>query len=392
MQLTVPQSSRNWAAAVRPYASAAVLLAFAYGLMWLGDRHLLHYGFPWALVSLLVIAAVSSLWGSRPALMVLALSAVFGDEIVPDLHVSYLDPLGVHLGWHVRLIRTLMFAACGLALIAVAWQARVMRERAAQRREVVQSLQRMVLPDILAAVPGCDIAARYRPARQEEEVGGDFYDVFPVDAARGLYGLFLGDVVGKGKEAAQHTALLRYTARAFCALGDGPAAALARLNALLESQASSLGSASLFLGLYHAPSGTLRYANAGHEPPLLARADGTVEWLPPTGTLLGVAADAPYEEQRVELCAGDSLLLVTDGVTEARDPSGEFLDTEGTERLLRPCLSAPTAAAVAEQFHQRLESFMAGRQRDDIAILLLRRPVPIPARTPKPRPAALRSG
>jgi serine phosphatase RsbU (regulator of sigma subunit) len=235
----------------------------------------------------------------------------------------------------------------------------------------------MVLPDALASVPGCDIAAHYRPARQEEEVGGDFYDVFPVDAARGCYGLLIGDVVGKGKEAAEHTALLRYTARAFCALGDGPAAALSRLNALLESQASELGSASLFLGLYHADTGTMCYANAGHEPPLLARADGAVEVLGTTGTLLGVVADASYGKATVVLLPGDALLLVTDGVTEARDPDGVFLEDTGSRRLLRASLSAATASAVVKDFAQRLETFMAGRRRDDIAILLLRRLAPV---------------
>jgi hypothetical protein len=373
----------------QPYASAVALLVAADALMFLGDRYLIHFGFPWALVSLLVIAATANIWGVRAALLVLVLSAVTGDIIVPDQHISYLSD--EHFSWTIRIIRTILFGLCGGTLVVIAWQARVMRERAALRREVVQSLQRMVLPEKLVSVPGCDIAAHYRPSRQEEEVGGDFYDVFPVDAAQGLYGFFMGDVMGKGKEAAEHTAMLRYTARAYFGYASGPAEVMRRLNNLVEAQVSSFGSASLFLGLYHAPSGMIRYTNAGHEPPLLARADGSVEWLNSTGTLVGILANAPYEEVQIELGAGDVLLLVTDGVTEARDREGEFLDEKGTWRLLRPCLAAPRASGVVEQFQQRLEAFMAGRQRDDIAILLFRRLAPKPTTVPKSRKVAVKS-
>ena len=99
------------------------------------------------------------------------------------------------------------------------------------------------------------MAALCRPARAEEEVGGDFYDLFPLGGDR--YGLLLGDVQGKGKEAAASTALLRYAARALAGAGSGPAAVLDQLNRLLDAQEREFGTASLFLGLLDAPSGRL---------------------------------------------------------------------------------------------------------------------------------------
>lgn len=370
---------------LRPFAFALGLLVFSDGLMYLGDHYLVHEGFPWALVSLLVLGAVASLWGLRAAALALLLTAFFGDVIVPDQHISFFSE--VHFSLSIRLIRTFLFMLCGGTLIVVVWQARVMRERAALRREVLQAMQRMVLPETLPAIPGCDLASLYFPARQEEEVGGDFFDVFPVDAAQEVFGILIGDVVGKGKEAAEHTALLRYTARAYAGLNTGPADVLRRLNALLESQASLMGSASMFVGIYHAATGVLHYANAGHEPPLLARADGALELLSSTGTLVGILADAPYTQVETQLLPGDSLLLVTDGVTEARNAQGQFLDEAGAWRLLHPSLMAPSATRVVAQFYQRLEAFMDGYQRDDIAVLFLRRTF-VPAETSHPRPLA----
>jgi serine phosphatase RsbU (regulator of sigma subunit) len=366
-------SSSRWGV-LRPFLYALALLLVVDSLMMAGDRYLAAYAFPWATVSLLVIAAVANLWGVRPALMVLLLACLFGDLIAPGQHISLISP---HFSWKVRLTRTLLFSICGSALILVAWQSRLMRERAAQRQLVVQALQRMVLPDTLPRITGCDLASLYRPARSEEEVGGDFYDVFPIKHTHNLYGILFGDVVGKGKEAAEHTAVLRYTTRAYLGLGLGPAECLARLNELLDAQKSALGSASLFLGVLDAETGRLCYANAGHEPPLLTRGTERGDSLAATGMLVGVLADAPYEEAEIEIAPGDSLLLVTDGVTEARDSTGRFLDEDGVWDLLRPSLRAGMASAVVTAFAARLDHFTDGVQRDDIAILFLRRPKPL---------------
>ncbi len=210
---------------LRPYLLAVLLFLGASGLMYVGDTVLLNFGFPWALVSLLVIAATASLWGARPAIVVLVLSALFGELIVPDLHIAYL--YGHDLSWHVRVVRMLLFIACGAATVWLTFQARRMQEQAERRRGVVETLQRMISPERLSGVPGYDISGIYRPARHEDEVGGDFYDLYPI--APGVYGLLIGDVMGKGKEAAEYTAVLRYSVRAFTGLAQSPAQALSSI-------------------------------------------------------------------------------------------------------------------------------------------------------------------
>lgn len=369
-QPQIPQAAPlSQRASVRPYLLAVLLFLGASGLMYLGDSQLLQFGFPWALVSLLVIAATASLWGGRPALLVLALSALFGELIVPDLHIAYL--YGHDLSGHVRVVRMLLFVACGAATVWLTFQARRMQEQAERRRGVVETLQRMISPDRLAAVPGYDISGVYRPARHEEEVGGDFYDLYPI--APGVYGLLIGDVMGKGKEAAEYTAVLRYSVRAFSALAQSPAQALFSLNDLIEAQQFRFGTASLFAGILDARSGLLRYASAGHEPPLLRRASGAEEMLTATGPIIGVGSGFCYEENAIVLEPGDALLLMTDGVTEARSEQGEFLESEGAWRLLRRALNAPTSDTALLSLERAVASHIGRNSRDDIALLLLRR-------------------
>ena len=356
-------------APLRSYILAMLLLLASGGLMLIGDRYLIRYGFPWALVALLVVAAVSNLWGGRPAMMVLVIAALFGDLVVPDLHISYF--YGQDLSWRIRIMRGVLFAVCGGAIIWLSYQARLMHEKAERRRGVVEALQRMILPEHLAEVPGYELSCVYRPARHEEEVGGDFYDFFPL--ASGTYGILIGDVMGKGKEAAAYTALLRYSVRAFSSLSAGPGQILGQLDFLIETEQTGFGTASLFLGVLDARSGVLQYASAGHEPPLLLRGDGTEEALEATGPIIGVGAGLPYGEKTVPLNLGDALLLMTDGVSEARNAQGEFLDSEGVWRLFRATKSAPTAAHGLALLDHALEAFIGSNSRDDIAMLLLRR-------------------
>ncbi len=352
-----------------PYLFSVGLFAAASGLMYAGDSTLLRHGLPWALVSLLVVAAAGSLWGVRPAVLVLALSALFGDLIVPDLHISYF--YGHDPSWHVRATRLILFVACGAATIWLTYRAQLMQERAERERGVVAALQSMILPERLANAPGYDLFGVYKPARHEEAVGGDLYDFYPLGA--GHYGLLIGDVMGKGKEAAASTALLRYSVRALTSTGMRPAEVLSRLDDLIESQGLDFGTASLFVGVLDACSGELRYASAGHEPPLLAHADGREEALDSTGPILGVGLGLPYVEGAVVLGSGDALLLMTDGVTEARGPQGQFLESGGVWRLLRLALAEPTAARALFFLTADLTAFIGGNARDDIAMVLLRR-------------------
>ena len=354
---------------MRPYALSLVLFAASSALMYAGDSALLKYGFPWALVSLLIVAAVATLWGTRPAILVLVLSASFGDLIVPDLHISYF--YGHDPSWRIRATRMVLFVACGAATVGLTYRARNMQARAERRRDVVTALQGMIQPETLAAVPGYDRCGLYKPSHHEEEVGGDFYDLYAISA--GEYGIIIGDVMGKGKEAAVSTALLRYSVRALTSTGMSPAQVVRQLNFLIESQGHEFGTASLFVGILDNESGTLRYTCAGHEPPMVARADGREEVLQVSGPILGVGTDVLYEETCVTIDPGDVLLLMTDGVTEARNARGAFLDSNGAWRFLRSSLGCPTAQQMVTTIDKALTSYIGNNSRDDIAILLLHR-------------------
>ncbi len=367
-------------AGLRPYLLAGGLFLAASALMGVGNAALLRFGFSWALLSLLVVVAAASLWGVRPGLLVLALSAGYGAAVVP--HWQPPVRLPVAPAEHVLVIRTLLFVLCGGAGVWLTQRARQMQSQAETRRGVVTALRSSILPDTLADAPGYDIGGVYRPFHQEEEVGGDFYDFYPLGAGR--YGLLLGDVMGKGKEAAASIALLRYSVRAFSSTNSDPARIMAQLDDLIVRQQMRFETASLFLGILDTGSGTLRYASAGHEPPLLRRANGGEEVLDSTGPILGIGLGAEYEEGLVSLNAGDALLLMTDGVTEARDRRGQFVDSVGAWRLFRAALAEAerekhSSQATVAALDTALAATLGPRQRDDIAMLLLRR---MPCETP----------
>ncbi len=336
-------------------------------LMYVGDRLLLRYVFPWALVSLIVIGTVAALWGTKPAIFVLILSACFSDLIVPDLRISYF--YSHDLSWHMRLMRSLLFAICGIAAIWMIHQSRISQEQADKKKAVVESLQRMILPETIPNVPGFEISAIYRPANYDEGVGGDFYDCFPI--RKNLYGLLIGDVMGKGKEAAVCTALLRYSVRAYANLGMTPGQILHRVNEVIENQELNFKTATLFVGLLDCSSNKLYFSLAGHEPPLMQRANGCRETLNAGGTMLGVGLDLPYEEGCVELKSGDHLLFMTDGVTEARDSRGQFLGSEGASRLLALSAAESTSQKIIARIDTELSWFTGGIYRDDVAMLLV---------------------
>ena len=350
----------------RPYLLALLLFAGAATLTSAGDAALLRYGLSWPLVALLVVAAAASLWGVRPALLVLVLSVAYGTVVRLQIPISRTPPT-----WQGMVIRMALFAVCGAAAIWLVNRAKVMQGKAETRREVVMALQSAYLPTELAHASGYDLSGLYKPAREEEEVGGDFYDFYPSGA--GQFCLVIGDVMGKGKEAAASTALLRYAVRAFCSAGASPAQIITQLNTLIETQGLPFETASLFVGLLEPHSGSLCYANAGHEPPLLKRTGGEEMVLAATGPILGVGLDVSYDEKAVALGSQDALLLMTDGVTEARNRHGEFLGSAGAWWMLRAALRAPSAQAAVASLEAALAEYISTYRCDDIALLLLRR-------------------
>ncbi len=240
-------------------------------------------------------------------------------------------------------------------------------------------MQRSLLPPVLPAVPGLDVAAHYHAA-SADELGGDFYDLFPLSGNR--WGLFLGDVCGKGARAAALTSLIRYTLRTAAVYDADPATVLRTLNGALHQQylRDDRSFCTVIFGVL-APDGdgfTLALARGGHAAPLLMRADGSVRYLPmPLGPLIGAWADGAFTGTMIRLGPGDTLLLFTDGLTEARaattDPSGRYGDE--AFRIFARGLAPRTAAAAVAAIVGLLESFGAGIE-DDTAVLALGVPEP----------------
>lgn len=189
-----------------------------------------------------------------------------------------------------------------------------------ERMAISQSLQRSLLPPGLPQIPGVEVEVIYRAAGEGNEVGGDFYDLFPI--RDGAYGFAIGDVCGTGPEAAAVTGLARHALRLLAREGFGGPAVLERLNAAILDE----GARSRFLTLLYGElwpqedgSAVLKVVCAGHPLPLRLRQDGTVEPAAEPQPLLGVMEDLELYEQMVTLDPGDVLLCVTDGVTERRE-------------------------------------------------------------------------
>lgn len=244
-----------------------------------------------------------------------------------------------------------------------------------ERMAISQSLQRSLLPPGLPDVPNVEIEVIYRAAGEGNEVGGDFYDVFPI--RDGAYGFAIGDVCGTGPEAAAVTGLARHALRLLAREGFGGPAVLERLNAAILDE----GSRSRFLTLLYGElwpqedgSALLKVVCAGHPLPLRLRQDGSVEAAAEPQPLLGVIEDLELYEQTVTLDPGDVLLCVTDGVTERREGT-RMLGDDGLADVLANCTGL-TAGAVAARILRAVERFAAEPASDDMAILAMRVPEP----------------
>ena len=249
--------------------------------------------------------------------------------------------------------------------------ARRAAEREGERlRHLVSDLQRSLLPSVLQTPPGLQTAAHYRMA-STDEVGGDFYDLFPLNDGR--WGFFLGDVSGKGIDAAAVTSLARYTLRAAAVYDPDPAAVLHNLNQVLyqEYRTDARYCTVVFGILTPEPTGfSAVIASGGHPEPLVLRADGTAHRHPTKGRLVGVFPGSTFTNTSLTVTPGDTLVLYTDGVTEARVGDGD--DRFGVEAVTEFAgeVSPAGAVAVVEAFVGLLDSFGAGLE-DDTAVMAI---------------------
>ncbi|MGH8870095.1 MAG: SpoIIE family protein phosphatase, partial [Actinomycetes bacterium] len=217
---------------------------------------------------------------------------------------------------------------------------------------------------------GLQVATRYRPVEQGAQVGGDFYDLFQV--APGRWGIVIGDVSGKGVRAASLTALARHTVRTAARSEPGPGLVLGVLNdELMESEQDHFCTVAYLEVQPSADGCDVRLSLAGHPQPVIRRADGGQEVAGDPGMAAGLLPMAEVADTQVRLCRGDVMVLVTDGVVEARNPSGEFADD-----LLASALATlhGDAEAVADAVVDAAVGFAGGRPRDDIAVVVLRVP------------------
>jgi sigma-B regulation protein RsbU (phosphoserine phosphatase) len=271
-----------------------------------------------------------------------------------------------------RVIRAAVFAAAVRRqyeqdLLAAKEQAEASEGRAVA---LARTLQATLIPPTPPRIPTLDLATGYRPAGDGTLVGGDFYDVFQLD--QGDWVITLGDVCGKGAEAAVITALARYTLRA-AAVEDGrPSAALRTLNQVMLGHETERFCTVAFLRLRR-DGRTIQCSLGlgGHPRPLLHRADGSVVEVGAPGSLVGVLEDPDFEDASVDLQPGDALLLFTDGVIEAR----RGRDLYGSARLVELVRSPRgTADDLVMAVMEDVLAFQGGVAVDDIAVVALQVP------------------
>ncbi|HEV2812396.1 MAG TPA: PAS domain-containing protein [Solirubrobacteraceae bacterium] len=243
-----------------------------------------------------------------------------------------------------------------------------------ERSHIARTLQRSLLPPALPDVPGLELAARYRAAGDQNEVGGDFYDVFR--GGDDVWTLLIGDVAGKGPEAAAVTSLTRHTLRAMTLRGAGAQECLELLNDALLNEPAVAGRFCTVLYTRVCPGDdgavTMTLATGGHLPPRILRADGTLERVELRGSIVGGLRTPAFAECEALLRPGDLLVLFTDGATELRghDPGvGEqLLDALLLEQVGQP------PGVVADAIERRVVELQGGEPRDDIAVLVARPP------------------
>jgi|GEM_PF-1761420 len=244
-------------------------------------------------------------------------------------------------------------------------------EHALEReRHFSRVLQRALLPTLPDMGPGYEVAAEYVPSAMGGEIGGDFYDVFRIDDRRA--GVLIGDVSGKGIEAAATAATIRSTVHAYVHQSASPSSALARTNSVMCLQpGDDVIFATAFLALVNLRTGQINYAGAGHPPAVICRADGSVSMLHLGQMPLAVLDGQDYGEHADRLEPGDTLVLYTDGISEARRHK-ELFGIEGIERCVQGCC-ALSARQVADRLINAASDWTEGALRDDAVVVAIRR-------------------
>ena len=304
-----------------------------------------------------------------------AVAAVLGSVIAGVvLHVT-IAPGMLGSGRQIAMVLLFsgIFTAAFLGVIYAVHSQRLLirraQEKAVEERELQMAaeIQKALLPPRSRSGPtyrsaGASIACR--------TIGGDFFEIY--DLPDGRVGFALGDVAGKGPSAAILAGLTQGVFTSHVGDGDGPAATLTRVNRAICRRAVESRFATIAYVIL-APDGTLRSSSAGHLPACVARADGSVQWLEMGGLLAGAFEDARYDEEEITLRPGDTVLLYSDGLTDAENMAGEQFGDERLRKALADGARMESPDAALDSVLRSVQEFAAGQsQADDITLLVVR--------------------
>lgn len=248
-----------------------------------------------------------------------------------------------------------------------------------RERVVADTLQRAFLSG-WDSVPYLRVGTAYVSSTRESAVGGDLFDIHRIDDHRSL--VLVADVSGKGLNAAVETAQVKYSVRTLVDDHPDPAVVLAKFNRMfIRSLHDPASFVSAIVGILDDRDWTLRYSSAGHSPAYVRRSE-TVEQLPVTGPVLGVSEDATFSSVTVSIHPGDTIVLTTDGLTEARDSAGVLVDDDGVMRWIQDGERDPER--LAAELIARVKRFAGGRINDDLALLIIRVEAPASATAENP--------
>jgi hypothetical protein len=339
--------SRAWTFA----AGLAVVLLV--GLLDWATAPLISFAIFYLIPVLAVTWLAGRLCGSLLALaaaLAWALADQLGPASAPRTPISY---------WNdVTLLLVFLLVVSFVSSLKTTWE---------REGTLLAEVQRHLLPASLPAIPGCEVAAAWRPAGV---MAGDYYDVLPLGG--GALALCIADVSGKGIPAALVMSNVQAAVRALADREPAPARLVERLNSLATVSTRPVTFITLFYGVLEPGTGRLRYCNAGHNPPLLVRRDGSVEQLERGGPILGFFPEARFAGGETALGAGDSLVLYTDGLSEHGEVSGEQF---GEERIVSTVRSHPgaTAQELCAHLVAAAEAHGGALLEDDLTLLVVRR-------------------
>jgi phosphoserine phosphatase RsbU/P len=244
------------------------------------------------------------------------------------------------------------------------------RQAVESELKVALEIQRSLLPHVFPPFPDHPEFELHAVCNPALSMSGDFYDFFLLD--EGTLVLLIADVCGKGVPAAMFMAVARTTLRNFSQPGRSPAEVLEATNQVLVAENEQGMFVTLFLAHYDLASGALRYASAGHPPPCVVCGNGEVAHLAAHGGLFGVFAEARYDMGETRLAPGETLVLFTDGVTEAQDAAGTLYGEERLAALLKTVAAGP-AETICRTVVADVDAYRADARQDDVTLLVLRR-------------------